>query len=179
VCCLAIKGVETGGIVMEWMLMPYRRLYRLIEGRASRREFWMFTLFVWIVAIVMIALLFGVAGASALSFGQGVNPTDYSALFAGAGFGMIALIFAFYIWALLTGVASLGVTIRRIHDLNYSGWFLLLFYIVLFGALAINKYLYMLVGLGWIVVMALPGTQGANNYGDDPTAADVDVEAFA
>ena len=41
---------------MEWMLMPYRRLYALIAGRASRQEFWMFVLFNVIVAVVFLAL---------------------------------------------------------------------------------------------------------------------------
>jgi len=164
---------------MEWMLMPYRRLYRLIEGRASRREFWMFTLFVWIVAIVLVGLLIGVAGASALSLGQGINPADYGSLMAGAGLGMMVFVIVFYVWALLTAVASFGVTIRRIHDLNFSGWFLVLYYIVGFGALAINKWLYLLVLVGGIVAMCLPGTKGSNNYGKDPTTPDVDVEAFA
>jgi uncharacterized membrane protein YhaH (DUF805 family) len=164
---------------MEWMLMPYRRLYGLIEGRASRREFWMFTLFVWIVAIVMIALLIGVAGASALSFGQGLNPADYGSLFAGAGIGMIVVMMVFYVWLLLTGVASLGVTIRRVHDPNFSGWFLVLYYVALFVGAIISKYLYLIVALGGLVAMCLPGTKGANNYGKDPTTPDVDVEAFA
>ena len=164
---------------MEYMLMPYRRLYRLIEGRASRREFWMFTLFVWIVAIVMIGLLIGVAGASALSFGEGFNPAEAGGLLAGAGIGMMVFMLVFYVWALLTGVASLGVTIRRIHDLNYSGWFLVLYYVVAVVAMLISKWLYLLLAIGWIVVMCLPGTKGANNYGKDSTEADVDVEAFA
>jgi uncharacterized membrane protein YhaH (DUF805 family) len=164
---------------MEYMLMPYRRLYRLIEGRASRREFWMFTLFVWIVAVVMIALLIGVAGASALSVGNGFNPAGYGGLLAGAGLGMMAFMLIFYVWALLTGVASISVTIRRIHDLNYSGWFLVLYYVVAIVAAIISKWLYLLVLIGGIVVMCLPGTKGANSYGRDSTEADVDVEAFA
>jgi uncharacterized membrane protein YhaH (DUF805 family) len=172
-------GSIQGEIVMEYMLMPYRRLYRLIEGRAGRREYWMFTLFVFIITIVMVGLLIGVAGASALSFGQGVNPTDYGSLMAGAGLGMMAFFIIFYVWILLTGVASLGVTIRRIHDLNFSGWFLVLYYVVAIGALVVNKWLYLLVLVGGIVAMCLPGTQGPNNYGKDSNEADVDVEAFA
>lgn len=161
------------------MLLPYRRLYRLIEGRASRREYWMFTLLVVIVAIVGLALVAGVAGASALSIGQDVNPVAYGGLLAGAGAGAVVLMIAFYIWLLLTGVASLGVTIRRIHDLNYSGWFLLLYYVVLIIGALISKYLYLLFALGWIVAMCLPGTKGSNKYGNDPTTPDLDVEAFA
>ena len=41
---------------MEWMLMPYRRLYALIAGRASRQEFWMFILLNVIVVVAFLAL---------------------------------------------------------------------------------------------------------------------------
>jgi len=159
---------------MEWMLMPYRKLYRLIEGRSTRREFWMFTLLTWIVVIAVIALMVALVGSSVLSMGEGVDPANYGALLAGGGIGVIILMIAFYVWALLTGVASIAVTVRRLHDLNYSGWFLVLFYLVLIGAAAINTYLYLLVVLGGIVVMALPGTAGSNKYdSNDPSQAEV------
>ena len=98
---------------MESMLMPYRKLYRLIEGRSDRREFWMFTLFVWIVAVAMVVLMAAVIGASAFSF-DGLDPTNYGTLFAGAGVGFVGFIVVFYVWALLTGVASFAVTVRRL-----------------------------------------------------------------
>ena len=43
---------------MEWMLMPYRKLYRLIEGRSSRQEYWMFTFFNVLVLLVVLAIMF-------------------------------------------------------------------------------------------------------------------------
>ena len=168
-----------GEIIMQYMLMPYRKLYRLIEGRSSRSEYWLFTLLVIIVAILAVVAVIAVAGASVMSLGQDLNPTDYGALLAGAGAGAVILIILFYIWALLTSVASLAVTIRRIHDLNFSGWFLVLYYVALFGALAINKYLYWLVVLAGIVVLCLPGTKGTNKYGSDPTVPEIETEAFA
>ena len=157
---------------MEWMLMPYRKLYRLIEGRSSRKEFWMFTLFVWIVAIVWIVLMASVIGASATSL-AGLDATNYGSLFAGAGIGMIVFVVVFYVWALLTGVASFAVTVRRLHDLNFSGWFLVLYYVVVIAAGLINTYLYFAVLIAGIVVMALPGTAGPNKYDTvDPRQAE-------
>jgi uncharacterized membrane protein YhaH (DUF805 family) len=134
----------------------------------------MFTLFVWIVMIAMVVLLISLAGASPLSLGNNFNPADYGAALAGAGVGMIILVFVFYLWALLTGVASFAVTVRRLHDLNFSGWFLVLFYVILIGAAMISPYLYLLAVVGWIVVMALPGTSGPNKYDTlDPRQAEV------
>ena len=160
---------------MESMLMPYRKLYRLIEGRSDRREFWMFTLFVWIVAVAMVVLMAAVIGASAFSF-DGLDPTNYGTLFAGAGVGFVGFIVVFYVWALLTGVASFAVTVRRLHDLNFSGWFLVLYYVILIAGAAIHSYLYFALLIGGIVVMALPGTPGPNKY---ETGAPGQAEAFA
>lgn len=146
---------------MEWMLMPYRRLYALIAGRASRQEFWMFVLLNVIVAAVFIALLLVIIGASA-SVG---NINDVGAAMAGAGFiTLMLLIVPLYVWALVTAVASFGVTIRRFHDLNLSGWVYLPFLI-----LGLVPLLNVIVWIAFIVVMCLKGTTGENKYGNDPT----------
>ena len=152
---------------MEYMLMPYRKLYRLIEGRSGRREFWMFVLLNVIVYVAFFALLIGIVGGAGMSL---ADPTNLGAMMAGAGAAvMVLLIVPFYIWALLTTVASVAVTIRRLHDLNLTGWAYLLYPVLLVAAAAISPYLMFAVVIGCIVVMCLPGTKGANKYGSDPT----------
>ena len=169
---------------MEWMLMPYRRLYPAIAGRSRRKEYWMFFLLNVIVYLVLLALILGVGGAASFA-----DPTDMGAMMAGAGVAMVLLIVPFYIWAILTGLASLAVTIRRLHDLNLSGWYLVAFYVVIIVAFitlaqAGPTLLLSFMGLVWllsIVVMAWPGTKGPNKYGSDPTDpnADAGAEVFA
>lgn len=162
---------------MEWMLMPYRKLYRLIEGRSSRREFWMFVLFVVLVYIAAFAVLFGVIGGAGMAI---TDPTDIGALMAGTGaVMMILLIIPFYIFLLLTGVASVAVTIRRLHDLNLSGWVYLAYPFLAFLAAWIWAPLVLVVGIGWLVLMALPGTKGANKYGSDSTDPHAEVATTA
>ena len=164
---------------MEWMLRPYRKLYRLVEGRSSRREFWMFALFVVLVYIVAFAVLFGVMGGAGMAM---TNPTDIGSLMAGTGaVVMILLIIPFYIFLLLTGVASVAVTIRRLHDLNLTGWVYLAYPFLLFIAAWLWAPLVFVVAIGWIVLMVLPGTKGANKFGSDPTDphAEVTSAAFA
>ncbi len=164
---------------MEWMLMPYRKLYRLIEGRSSRREFWMFVLFVVLVYIAAFAVLFGVMGGAGMAM---TNPTDIGSLMAGTGaLVMILLIIPFYIFLLLTGVASVAVTIRRLHDLNLTGWVYLAYPFLLFVAAWLWAPLVFVVAIGWIVLMVLPGTKGANKFGSDPTDphAEATSTAFA
>lgn len=155
---------------MEWMLMPYRKLYALIAGRSSRQEFWMFVLFNVIVAAAFIGLFVALIGGAVLA--GDIN--NMGAAIAGAGFGaMLLLLIPLYLWAILTGVASFAVTIRRFHDLNLSGWVYLPFLVL--GAVPLVNFLVWIV---LIVMMCLKGTAGPNKYGDDPTMP-ASAEVFA
>ncbi|GAA4644376.1 hypothetical protein GCM10023115_23360 [Pontixanthobacter gangjinensis] len=145
---------------MEYMMMPYRKLYRLIEGRSGRQEFWMFFLFNILVVLGLVLLVFLFAGGL-----SSLDPTSaLMGTMAGAGVGFaVLLIIPVYAWAILTGVASTAVSIRRLHDMNLTGW-LYLVYLILMVIPLLN----FLVFIGFYVVMALPGTKGPNKYGEDP-----------
>ena len=146
--------------MLEWMLMPYKKLYPVIAGRSSRREFWMFALLNLIVLIVFLAFFFSFAGGAAL-----LDPSNMGSAMVGAGMGLMLLLFIpFYIWLLLTAVASLAVTVRRFHDLNLSGWIYLVFLVL--GAV---PFVNILSSIALLVMMCLRGTQGPNKYGEDPT----------
>ena len=127
-----------------------------------------------IVAVVMIGLFVSVAGGLSALVPNAANPNALGgsgalgAMLGGMGVGLIAFVMVFYVWLLLTGVAGFAVTVRRLHDLNYSGWFIVLFYVVLIGAALISIWLYWAAVIASIVVMCLPGTQGGNKYGADP-----------
>ena len=59
-------------------------------------------------------------------------------------------------FSIATLLPSLAVGVRRLHDTDRSGWWLLLLLVPLVG---------MIVLIVWFV---RPGTQGANRFGDDP-----------
>ena len=131
---------------MEWMLMPLKR-YADFSGRSRRKEYWMFTLGSVIVSVI----LYGIIGAS---IGLG-NPEDTGSLALMSGAGIILLVFAVAIF-----IPSLAVQVRRFHDQDKSGWFILL-----------NLVPY----VGWIVVlvmMCIDGTRGPNRFGPDPKGED-------
>jgi len=111
-----------------------------LGGRAPRAEFWYFHLFGLIVGIV-IALL---TGGAALSGGAEM----------GAGVGIIYL--AYYV---VFGLLNLSVSIRRLHDIGKSGWWVLLSLIPLVGILIL---------IWW---WAQPGSAEANKYGNNPLEA--------
>lgn len=132
---------------MEYMLMPLKR-YADFSGRSRRKEYWMFFLLVVIVYFVLAFLGGGFAAAAE-------DPTS-------AGFGSILLI----VFMLAILIPSLAVQVRRFHDQDKSGWFVLLNFIPFLGGIIV------------LVLMCLEGTRGPNQYGPDPKSG-ADPAAFA
>ena len=134
---------------MELMLNPLRR-YADFNGRARRREFWSWFLF---VAIMMFVLMYLDA-----ALGLGGSATGYrtgnSVGFSMSG-GLLSLLFA-----IATLLPTLAVGARRLHDVGKSAWYLLFNFVLIFGW-AYLLYLYV-----------QPGMNGPNEYGPDPKAAD-------
>lgn len=129
---------------MEYMLMPLRR-YADFNGRSRRKEYWMFMLGLLIVYFVVGVVLGGVLGGAAAVGG------DVAAGLFGGLSGILILILAA---ALI--VPSLAVQVRRFHDQDKSGWFILLGLIPFVGGLIV------------LVFMCLEGTRGPNQFGPDP-----------
>jgi uncharacterized membrane protein YhaH (DUF805 family) len=105
--------------------------YTTISGRAQRSEFWFFALFNLIGSVV-------------------ANAMD-AALIATLGFPIVSII-----WLLALFLPGLCVSIRRMHDLDKSGWWILIALIPVIGILV---YIYWLVS---------KGTDGPNRFGPDP-----------
>ena len=97
------------------MKSPFSQ-YAKFDGVASVAEFWWFYLFNLIVAGVLYFLVFVLVIGTAASGGDGET--------AGASTLVVLLILGLYGLAVL--LPSLGVTIRRLHDAGYSGFFVLL-----------------------------------------------------
>ena len=92
--------------------------YAVFAGRASRSEYWWWTLLVVIISIAFEIVDFAIAGDLAAYW----NETFFS---AGALPSML--------WSLATLIPSLSVGVRRLHDTNRSGWWLLIGIIPLVG----------------------------------------------
>jgi uncharacterized membrane protein YhaH (DUF805 family) len=133
---------------MHWMLLALRR-YSGFKGRSRRREYWMFVLLV-IATILLAGLVMIVIKGSFRT--QGEFATAFTTW---AGFAMVPLI-----------IPLIAVTVRRLHDLGLSGWWLLALPI---GAAipAIDA----LVPFAHVIVLALLGRKRANCYGENPKLA--------
>lgn len=107
--------------------------YADFSGRSRRMEYWMFFLFNF-AAVVIAMLLDGLLGLSGM-----VGP--YGPFYAITALGLL--------------VPSLAAAVRRLHDQDKSGWWLLLALVPLAGIVI-------------LVFMFLEGTKGPNQYGPDP-----------
>jgi uncharacterized membrane protein YhaH (DUF805 family) len=99
--------------------------YFVFDGRASRKAYWMFILFYYIFALAL-GILAGIIKVI----------TDYDLSFVG------------YIYALIFLIPHIALLVRRAHDSNKSGW-------------------YILIPIYNIILLFLKGTEGDNEYGID------------
>jgi uncharacterized membrane protein YhaH (DUF805 family) len=141
---------------MEWALLPLKK-YSDFNGRARRKEFWLFMLLMIVVSVV----------ATTIDSMLGMN-----GLILGV-YGPLTLIVAL---ALLT--PQLSVSVRRLHDTNRSGAWVLLGFVPIVtmivsyqtGLAVLN--LLALVAFVLIYFFVLDGTKGPNQYGPDPKAGE-------
>lgn len=143
-----------------------REKYVTFSGRAPRSEYWWFQLFYWLLFIGLGLLFFFVIGSA------------FEGLFDGIDiFGMIVI--AVLLVAILALILpSTSVLVRRFHDRNLSGWWVLASFIVpgIFSAMG-TEIPGMIITLVVFVITILKGTEGPNKYGPDPLnpASDADV----
>ncbi len=100
----------------------YRTNYANFRGRASRSEFWWVALFntlTLVCCILFMHLMYYMLNESGL---------------------IISLVF-YALFLLLALVPGLAVTVRRLHDANYSGWWALICFIPWLGTICLLAYM--------------------------------------
>lgn len=119
---------------MSWYITVLKR-YAVFSGRAQRAEYWMFALFN-LIAVIILSIVDGLLSLE-LAPGMGI-------------------LYTVYFLAVL--IPSLAVSVRRLHDIDSSGWFFLIILVPLVGAI-------------WLLVLFVrEGTAGDNKYGSNPKA---------
>lgn len=115
---------------MNWYLEVLKK-YAEFSGRARRKEYWMFVLFNMIISFV-------------LELVEG--------LFGGPGI-------LYMIYGLAVLIPGLAVSVRRLHDVGKSGWFLFILLVPIVGAI-------------WILILhCTDSLPGENQYGPNPKTA--------
>ncbi len=115
---------------MNWYLEVLKK-YAEFDGRASRKEYWFFMLFNILISAFLATIDFF---SGTFSFETGVG------LLSG-------------IYSLAVLIPGIAVTIRRLHDTDRSGWWLLIGLIPVIG------------GVMLFIFMVLDSTSGDNQYG--------------
>lgn len=130
---------------MEWFLKVVRDNYSNFRGRARRKEYWMFTLFSIIFSIGLTILDDTLGFTFGETYSNNASGFTYS-----SGGGVLSSLFSLALF-----IPTLAVAVRRLHDVNKSGWMLLVALIPLIGTI-------------WLIVLfATEGDKGSNQYGGD------------
>ncbi len=125
---------------MNWYIAVLKK-YAVFSGRARRKEYWFFFLF-----SVIFSILAGIIDALTGTY-------DYE-----AGIGALGII---YTLAMI--LPGLAVGVRRLHDTDRTGWWVLVAIIPLIGAIVL------------LVLLCIDGTAGDNKYGPDPKVSDMET----
>lgn len=121
---------------MNWYLEVLKN-YAVFSGRSRRKEYWYFVLF----NIIIITALAG------MDIAIGSFSSE-------AGIGLLSGIYSLAV--LIPGIA---VSVRRLHDTDRSGWWLLIAFIPLIGYFAL------------LIFTIQDSTPGQNKYGVNPKEA--------
>ena len=126
---------------MSWYLEVLKK-YAVFDGRSRRSEYWYFVLFNFLISTALTLVDLGI-GAYNKKANVGLLSTIY---------GLAILI------------PSIAVGIRRLHDTNRSGWWLLIALIPIVGTIVL------------IYFLVLDSDAGENQYGANPKTT---VEPFS
>ncbi|MEC9492142.1 DUF805 domain-containing protein [Flexistipes sp.] len=121
---------------MNWYLEALKK-YAVFSGRSRRKEYWYFFLFNLIIHFILIII-----------------DTLTGTYNQEAGMGLLSTIYFFAV--LLPGIA---VSVRRLHDTNRRGWWILLSLIPIIGAIVL------------LIFMVQDSTPGENRFGSNPKEA--------
>lgn len=122
---------------MNWYIQVLKK-YADFGGRARRKEYWFFILFNLIISIVL-AVIDGVTGSFSAELGMGLL----------GGIYMLAVL-----------IPSIAVGVRRLHDTDRTGWWLLIVLIPLIGPIV------------FIIFAVQDSKAEENQYGPNPKSAE-------
>jgi|OpeIllAssembly_1097287.scaffolds.fasta_scaffold2417454_1 uncharacterized membrane protein YhaH (DUF805 family) len=118
---------------MDWYLEVLKK-YAVFEGRAGRKEYWFFILFNILISMALgyVDWLTG-----------NINPET--------GLGILSGIYALGVM-----IPGMAVSVRRLHDTDRSGWWLLITFVPVIGAIV------------FLYFMVLDSNPETNEYGPSP-----------
>ena len=154
------------------------RQYAVFSGRAPRSEYWW-----WILSVGVVNVVLGIGFSEEISG----TPADPAAV------GESALNIPSVVFLVATFLPTLAVTVRRLHDGDWTGWWAAsvalvnAFWVygawvgpygfgVALGGSTLVLLLFLVASVGWLLVfirMFVSGSQGTNRFGPRPLRAGV------
>jgi uncharacterized membrane protein YhaH (DUF805 family) len=126
---------------MNYYLKAFKN-YATFNGRATRTDYWMFALINLIFGIIAMIIDHLLGTCFKLDLAMGTQTMLYGYVYA--------------IYNLVVFIPGLALGVRRLHDVGKSGWFFLIVFLPLIGAI-------------WLLVLFCTDSQaGENAYGPNP-----------
>ena len=125
---------HTKGGNMNWFIEVLTKKYAEFSGRAQRAEYWYFILF-YLLIYIGVTIIDRILGTYSSTAGVGLLQTLFS-------LGVL--------------IPSIAVGVRRLHDTDRSGWWVLIAFVPLIGAIVL------------LIFTVQEGTAGDNQYGPNP-----------
>ena len=120
-------------------LRSFWKRYRDFRGRSRRSEYWFIQLFLVVTNIAVATIDLALMG------------WDVDRFIANGGGGIVGLV-----WILVTIVPAVAVLVRRLHDTGKSGWWALVGFLPLVGAVVL------------LVFTVTDSSPGENKFGLSP-----------
>jgi len=160
---------------MKWFLKCLNQ-YADFKGRARRREFWMFQLFYWLI-LLLLSIILGIIMGIREAVGEDGRLFLYRQN-KDIEFEMVSLFYYFLLF-----LPSLAVTVRRLHDVGKSGWFVLPWIVLLLmfvptggisklpvpAVILLPTFILLVILYFWMyILLMLNSKPGTNKYGPNP-----------
>lgn len=140
---------------MSMMFQPLRK-YAVFSGRARRLEYWLFHLFITLVEIALIIWILASAARNAVTDSTVImDENAYFQQIVASGSPSFWPFMVFLLFGLFMFLPALAVSVRRLHDADFSGWWVLIG-LIPGGALVL------------FIFFLIDGTRGRNRFGADP-----------
>lgn len=139
---------------MEWFISVFRDSYADFSGRARRREYWQFTLVQAILLIILAAIAFGLMAVSEETGNEFLSIVGFAPL---------------VLYGLGAAIPNLAVSVRRLHDVGKSGWWILSPHIPLVGNI---------FSIVLLIFYCQDGQWGDNQWGPNPKEEEKLSEIF-
>tara|TARA_B100000963_G_C22357174_1_gene549937 strand:+ start:317 stop:739 length:423 start_codon:yes stop_codon:yes gene_type:complete len=135
---------------MKWFIKFFKKFLDF-NGRSGRREYWMsilFNIIIYLTLLILYIILFSFYFPATLLSGKIVGSI--------VAYSIVLIYVISILYSLLTFIPLLAISVRRLHDVGYSGFFLLLSLVPLFGIIIL------------LVLFSKDSQPGKNKWGNNP-----------